>query len=234
MNMPDVISRQLGWRRIVQWCLLPIVLVTIALGWRYPLLGFSVPVVMLMGMIGGAVRGRYVCGHLCPRGSFFDRLISLASRKSPIPNALRNRAFRWVVFACMMGFMAYRVSVNPASIYHWGRVFWVMCVITTAIGVVLGVAVHQRTWCAFCPMGTVQSALGGKKKPLQIDSDLCVECGKCEKACPINLAIIIHKDSGVLNEPDCLKCPECIAACPTNALSWPTETQKPDGDSMDS
>ncbi|MFC1736814.1 4Fe-4S binding protein [Candidatus Hydrogenedentota bacterium] len=67
-------------RHIVQWCLLPIVLITIGLGWKYPLLGFSVPVVMTAGFVGGIFRGRYVCGNLCPRGSFFDRILLRVSR----------------------------------------------------------------------------------------------------------------------------------------------------------
>ncbi|MFC1736815.1 4Fe-4S binding protein [Candidatus Hydrogenedentota bacterium] len=122
--------------------------------------------------------------------------------------------------------MVFRVSQNPASAYHWGRVFWVMCVVTTGTGVILGILIHQRSWCAFCPMGTMQSALGGKKSLLQIDTEQCIECGKCEKVCPIDLAIIVHKESGVMTDPDCLKCPECIAACPQEALSWPTEEQE--------
>ena len=224
--MDNMISRQIKRRRIIQWCLIPVVLLTIGLGWKYPLLGFSVPIVMLMSLIGGVFRGRYVCGNLCPRGSFFDRLLSLASRGAPIPNALRNRIFRWVIFVGMMGFMIYRVSMNPTDVYHWGRVFWIMCVITTGIGVVLGITIHQRSWCAFCPMGTMQNALGGKKGYLQIDKDLCVECRKCEKACPINLAIVVHKNSGVMTDQDCLKCSECIAVCPKNALSWPQRTRE--------
>ena len=208
-------------RRVVQWCLMPIVLITIGLGWKYPLLGFSVPVVMLAGLVGSLIRGRYVCGNLCPRGSFIDRVVSLVSRKKHIPDFFRNMSLRWLVFAAMMGFMAFRISRNPAEIDHWGRVFWLMCVITTSIAVVLGIAIHPRSWCAFCPMGTMQSALGGGKHLLQIAPALCRECRLCERACPIDLAIVEHKDRRYLLDRDCLKCPECTAACPHGALSWP-------------
>ena len=40
-------------RRTIQWLLVPIVVITLALGWKYPVLGFVVPVVMLMGIVGG-------------------------------------------------------------------------------------------------------------------------------------------------------------------------------------
>lgn len=97
--MAKAILRETVRRRIIQWCLLPIVLITIGLGWKFPLLGFSVPIVMVMGVIGGFIRGRYVCGTLCPRGSFFDRLVGPISRRGRIPALLRNMTWRWSVFA---------------------------------------------------------------------------------------------------------------------------------------
>lgn len=208
-------------RHIIQWCLLPIVLITIGLGWKYPLLGFSVPIVMLTGLAGGLINGRYVCGNLCPRGSFLDRVIPHISPNKHIPSFLRNMLFRWIVFAALMGFLVFRISRNPSDIYHWGKVFWVMCVITTGIGVVLGVLIRPRAWCSFCPIGTMQNALGGHKNQLRIDTDLCVGCKKCQKVCPLDLDVASHKEGGVVRERDCLKCSECIVTCPKDALTWP-------------
>jgi ferredoxin-type protein NapH len=222
LNTAENISRKVRRRRIVQWCLLPIVVLTIGLGWKYPMLGFSVPMVMLIGMIGGVFRGRYVCGNLCPRGAFFDRIMTRISRNSAIPQALRNKTLRWMVFAALMGFMIFRLARNPTSTAHWGQVFWLMCVVTTGIGLVLGIFIHPRAWCAFCPIGTVQMALGGKKHLLEIDTDECRECSACEKACPFSLAIVKHRAAGHVNDPDCLKCSECVAVCPKHALSWPS------------
>ncbi|MBP8951649.1 MAG: 4Fe-4S binding protein [Armatimonadetes bacterium] len=210
-------------RRTTQWLLAPLVIITIGLGWKYPLVGLIVPTVMLIGIIGGIIRGRYVCGNLCPRGSFLDRMIAPISLKRPIPEFLRKPAFRWIVLAAMMGFMVFRISQNPSDIMHWGRVFWVMCLATTAIGVVLGVLVHPRAWCSFCPMGTMQSKLGGHKHTLQIDGAACKSCGLCAKACPFGLSPMDHKDAGILEERDCLKCAECTAACPIGALTFPSK-----------
>ncbi len=205
-------------RKIMQHALWPIVVIVIALGWHYPLLGFTVPFVMIMGMIGGVLRGRYVCGHLCPRGGFFDRVIAPFSLKRSIPPSLRKRTFRWAFFGLLMTFMLYRISLDPADLDHWGRVFWLMCVITTAVGIALGIFIHPRAWCSFCPMGTLQSALDRGNIRIRIDGPACIGCRACEKACPMNLTILKYKDEGVLTDADCLKCPECGAACPRNAL----------------
>ncbi|MCK4249367.1 MAG: 4Fe-4S binding protein, partial [Candidatus Omnitrophica bacterium] len=120
-----------------------------------------------------------------------------------------------------MGAMIYRISLDPASVVHWGRVFWIMCVATTSLGLVLAIFLHQRSWCSFCPVGSVQNVLGGGKGQLKIDKDKCIECKRCEKACTLNLPIVRYKNTGIMSHRDCLKCSECIAVCPEQALSWP-------------
>lgn len=208
-------------RKVVQWSLWPIVVVVVALGWKYTWLGFSVPIVMTLGMIGGFLGGRYVCGNLCPRGSFFDRILSRFTLGKGIPASFRSMPLRLVLFALMMGFMVFQISRNPGDWRHWGYVFWLMCAVTTGIGVILGVWFHQRSWCAFCPMGTMQNLLGRiRPKVLLLDSAKCVECHRCEKVCPVQIPIVKYKGGGVVADGDCVQCDECIAVCPKSALSW--------------
>ena len=207
-------------RARTQWILAWIVILTIGLGWKFPLIGLTVPVVMLTGIIGGFFRGRWVCGNVCPRGGFFDRYMALISGDKQIPEFFRGMVFRWTLFAALMGFMGFRLMQNPSDINHWGSTFWMMCVVTTAVGVVLAIFVHPRTWCSFCPIGTVQNAVGGAKDPLLIDSAMCRECGICEGACPAGLEIVKYKAHGKLKDRDCIKCSECIDVCPCKALVW--------------
>jgi len=208
-------------RRMVQWFIAPLTLIVIGLGWKYPALGFLVPAVMLMGISGGFFRGRYVCGNLCPRGAFFDRMIGPMSRNVSPPAFFSNTVFRWAVLAVLMGFMTYRILQNPGDWRHWGRVFWMMCVITTTLGVALGIMMRPRAWCRFCPVGTIQNAVGGGRHLLEYDGSGCRLCRICERKCPMDLPVVSWKDTGVVRERDCLKCSECAAACPARVLSWP-------------
>jgi ferredoxin-type protein NapH len=206
-------------RLIIQSAIWIVVVITIVGGLRYPHLGFVVAAVMMMGMIGAFARGRYVCGWLCPRGALFDRILKPVSRRRRIPGWLRDYRFRWTAFAGLMGFMVFQISRNPGDAGHWGAVFVRICLITTSIGLLLALAFHPRTWCSFCPMGTMQSAIGGSKAPLLMEEG-CRGCRTCEKACPMNLTIVDNMKDGRLDSKDCLKCPECQLACPRQILHF--------------
>ncbi len=224
MDASSVVKR----RRFIQWLVLPVVVITIALGWKWPILGFSVPIVMIAGIVGSFFRGRYVCGNLCPRGAFLDRLIRPVSKGKPIPTFIRTKEFRWTVLVVLMGGMAWRISLDPTNVDHLGRVFWMMCVVTTTIAVIAGLAVNARFWCAMCPMGTMQNAIGGGNGQLEIDPESPCKCKVCEKVCPMNLQIVTHRATGVIAERDCIKCSECVAACPPKSLSWPGPDHNPE------
>lgn len=217
-SVSNVVQQKIKRRKTIQWALLWIVIVTIGLGWRFPWLGFSVPIVMLMGMVGSLFNGRFVCGNLCPRGSFYDRLMAPISQKRRIPQWFQSKMFRWTLFVLLMGLMIVRILQNPLDLMHWGRVFWMMCLVTTAIGIMLSLLINPRSWCSFCPIGTVQSAVGGHNKQMRIDGHLCRSCALCERSCPMGLSIVKHKDTGIVAEPDCLRCSECVAVCPVSAL----------------
>ncbi len=221
--MARVRSLEIRRRRSLQWALSPIVIVTIALGWRYPLLGYSVPVVMATGIVGGLFKGRYVCGNICPRGGLVDRLLSRVSNGKPIPPLLKHMTFRWFAFVALMGFMLFQMGNKPPDadwLHHIGKVFWRICLITTALCVVLGILIHQRSWCSFCPEGTLQSVWGKGKYQLHINAKVCKECGLCERSCPLGLRLLNYKSMGKILDPDCLRCPECAGACPQKALGF--------------
>lgn len=218
--VPTSPERILPSSRSYRWFLAAFMMLVIALGWRYPLLGFAVPAAMLTGMAGGAFRGRYVCGSICPRGSFYDTVFGVVAGRRPVPEWFRSFPFRWSVMALLMGFMAVRLAQHPADWRHWGTVFWSMCLITTAVGIPLGMYYRARSWCSFCPVGTTAAAVGGHRYQLQISAE-CRGCSQCEAHCPMGLSIAVHRSEGQLPHHDCIKCSSCATACPRSALSWP-------------
>ena len=201
-----------------KWLLALVVVVVIMLGWRFPVLGFVVPVAMVAGMGGGFFRGRWICGNLCPRGSLLDTWFSVLPRRT-LPEWMGRSDVRWEVLTVLIGLMVAQLAVEPGNWRHWGIVFWRMCLITTTAALVLAATYAPRGWCGICPVGTVASQVGGARQPLQIASS-CRACGLCEQVCPMQFNIADHRQAGQLPHRDCLKCSSCVKACPSQALSW--------------
>lgn len=204
-----------------KWGLGLVVVLVLSLGWKYPAIGFVVPVVMLSAIVTGLFKGRYFCGHFCPRGSFLDTYMARIGGRRPIPAAMRSVRLRPLVSLAMIGYMVWRIAAAPGDALHWGRVFWEMCLITTLIGIALAVLFRPRAWCALCPIGTLQMALGGGRQRWRIDGEACVSCGLCQKSCPLSLPVARDKEQGVIGSRDCLKCGLCAEVCPKKAIHPP-------------
>jgi ferredoxin-type protein NapH len=178
----------------------------------YPKLGYFLLLVFASLMIIAPFRGRWFCGNLCPRGSFVDFWLDPLSRKLKIPPLFRSMWLRVPVFVALMGFMVFRIIQTEGIVDKIGMVFVTLCILTTSIAILFGVIIAPRAWCSFCPMGTLQRAMGGK---LKVDAEKCIDCGKCRKVCPMQLPVI-----EILDKPDCIKCARCVEACPKQALSF--------------
>jgi len=192
-----------------------IVLIVSIGGIFYPKLGYFLLLVFASLMIIAPFRGRWFCGNLCPRGSFVDFWLSPLSRRLKIPPQFRSMWLRAPIFVALMGFMIFRIIGTQGVVDKIGMVFVTLCIFTTSVAILFGVIIAPRTWCSFCPMGTLQRAMGGKKYPLKIDLGKCIKCGKCQKVCPMQLAV-----NEIQNDPDCIKCARCVEACPKQALSF--------------
>lgn len=193
----------------------PLVVIVSIAGLWYPLLGYFMLLVFGAIFLIAPFRGRWFCGNLCPRGSFNDFWVGKITRKNRIPKFLRTYRVRIPLFILMMVFMGYRLFNTHGLVNQIGMVFVIMCLVTTSIALFAGTAFSPRTWCTFCPMGTVQNIIGGDKYQLQVDKSKCIDCNKCEKICPMQLEV--HTAD---KKPDCIKCGRCVTACPTHALEF--------------
>lgn len=205
-------------RQIITASLFPIILVG---GWFYPFLGYFIPFCMLLGLGSSFFWGRKWCDWLCPRGSFYDIVIKPVSPKKEIPKVLKSMSFRLGIFIFLMTVMAINLVMRWFDPEKIGKFFVILLTFTTCLGIILALIFHQRSWCAFCPIGSMINWLGSKKLPLKIDSKLCIACQACDKACPIQIHPSKYKKEGLqtVKDNDCLKCGLCILACPQKALS---------------
>lgn len=164
-------------------------------------------------------KGRYWCGNYCPRGNFYDNVLSKFSPKKKVPKFLKSVGFRiFMVALIMFNFTMgiYKNWGNPAGI---GMVFYRIIVITTIVAILLGFFYHPRTWCNFCPMGTLSYLVAkfkGRKTHLEVNNT-CVSCGLCTKTCPMGISPKDYKGTQV-TDPNCIFCKQCVYKCPKDSI----------------
>lgn len=208
-------------RRLKQSLLGAFFVIFLAIGWLYPLIGYFIPVCMLMGLGIALWRGRYWCDWLCPRGSFNDAWLSRVSPQRRLPDWLRATPTRVVVLAFLLTVLTVQLVRLWPDWWAIGGFFVLLLTITTAIDIVLGLAYQQRGWCQICPIGTMSNWLGRNRRPLYLQADKCRDCGLCARTCPMQLAPALSTRTAYQQRRgDCLKCSLCVVHCPTAALSW--------------
>ena len=219
--------------------------VLVALGGSFvePKLGLGV-IGIMAGLIGTSFfKGRYWCGNICPHGSLFDSLIHPISLNKNIPGFLKSKPMILGFFI----FFMYNFGGNTLNaLQHWGdasfwdrlgMVFSRTYLMVFVVGGLLGLIRNPRTWCQFCPMGTLEKgsyALGTKlnlnkstDKKLTIESkEKCHACGKCARVCPFQLEPYTNfSENNQFDDVNCIRCGTCVENCPAGILSFENERE---------
>lgn len=111
----------------------------------------------MLGPIIVALLGyeRLWCKKMCPRGILYDNVVCKFCEKKANPLFLKSTVFRIAIIV----FVAF--ILGNSIIKHWGDleviggILHKMIIATTLIGVILSVFLNHRTWCCFCPMGSI-------------------------------------------------------------------------------
>jgi polyferredoxin len=171
------------------------------------------------------------CGWLCPVGTVSEYLWRLGRRlfrsNLRLPRAL-DIPLRGIKYLLMILFIGAVVSMSVANIREfldspYGTVDDVKMLnffreLGMAGGITLGVLVAgslivQNFWCRYlCPYGALMG-LVSLASPLRIrrEASLCIDCGKCTKACPSALPVARLV---TIRSAECTGCMQCVASCP--------------------
>lgn len=195
-------------------------------------------------LLVGTLLARFVCGFLCPFGLVQDLLhkIPLPLKIKTFKGDRILRYLKYVillVFVILMPLFVVDaadggspwfcklicpsgtlmggiplVLANPALQEIVGFLFaWKMAILV--VTVLLSIIIY-RPFCKYiCPLGAVY-ALFNKISLYRytVSESACVKCGKCDKACPMQISP--YKQT---NHPECVRCGECKTACPHGAIS---------------
>lgn len=200
-------------KKVNAWLWLVLLVFTVIGLLYYPRIGYLALICMLGPVLTAFFWGRFWCGWLCPRGSLYDHLIAPLSPKKKIPEYLKSINTRVFILLVVMALFLLQVINAWGNWSAIGFIFIRMILATTLIGVILGIFIHHRAWCNFCPMGTLAHLVAKGKKPLKVTSQ-CTGCKACLQVCPMQIDIPSFKEEGIINDPDCLKCGKCLERCP--------------------
>ena len=134
-------------------------------GMFFPLLGLLMIPMMAALLALSYSKGRFWCANLCPRGSFLDFIVRPLSGFGQGPRFLTSSIFRYSFLALFMAGFIFRISTAMTEAAVWimlekvGFVFASICLVTTIVATALGLFYSPRTWCTFCPMGTLQGEI---------------------------------------------------------------------------
>ena len=172
------------------------------------------------------------CGWLCPVGTISEYLWKLGrqtfGRNFRLPRKLDVglRSLKYLLLALFLfavgsmtvaGIVAFLEGpygiVDDVKMLNFFRFMGFAGGMVVA-GLVVGSVFVQNFWCRYlCPYGALMG-LASLASPLRIrrEASLCIDCGKCAKACPSALPV----DRLVtIRSAECIGCLECVAECPS-------------------
>jgi len=191
----------------------------------------SVSAMFAIVLVFSIILGRGFCSWGCFYGGWDDATSRIL--KKPVIKKV-NTGYKWFSFAMLILMALWSVEAVSPTYCSWLCPFKAVTeneriVDTTTLikniifsltfltfVVVLPLLTKKRIQCAtFCPMGALLS-LFNKINIFEIknDTSLCINCGKCEKVCPL---LAIEKHQPTLT---CSKCGKCVDICPTGALKY--------------
>lgn len=191
----------------------------------------------------GVLFGRFICGFLCPFGWFQELVYKIPTKKLSTKKLKPLTYVKYFVlsaavvllpaiivndvgmgdpffckYLCPQGILegAIPLSLTNASIREaLGSLFtWKSAVLSV---VIILSAIFYRPFCKWlCPLGAFYALFNRVSLfGIKVDKDKCVSCGKCAKACKMDVDV-----TKTPNHTECIRCGMCIRACPTDAVSF--------------
>lgn len=163
---------------------------------------------VLVGVALALAVGRTFCGHVCPVGGIQELAHALPVRKYVVRKPRVLEAVRAGVFVASVGAALSLVNLMAfTGVYDF---FSLTVSVGAAVFVgllALSVVVYRPVCRALCPFGLLFSIPSHLARYRLRRTGACVDCGRCERACPAGVA------ARGASKRECYLCGRCVDAC---------------------
>lgn len=173
-----------------------------------PVLAAAVGLAVMLGL--ALLFGRIFCGHFCPVGALQEIAAHLSPKKVGRTQKKVSMAVRGGVFVVFFA-AGLLFSFNLLGALGVHDLFHLAVGVPAAIflGILALSAFVYRPFCRFiCPYGALLAVASSESLYRFVRTDLCIECGRCERACPVDEAKRTDAKS------ECYMCGRCVEVCP--------------------
>ena len=189
----------------------------------------------------GVLLGRFICGFLCPFGWFQELLHKIPTPKLSTRRLKPLRYLKYAILLVMVVLLPALITNDlgmgnpffckylcpqgvlegaiPLALVNNGIRAALGKLFTWKLGILITVAVlsvlFYRPFCKWlCPLGAFYALFNRVSLlQMQVDKNKCVSCGKCARACKMDVDVTKHP-----NHTECIRCGMCVKACPTRAI----------------
>jgi uncharacterized protein with FMN-binding domain len=186
-------------------------------------INFRAIMIVILGL--NIFAGTFYCGWICPFGTIQDIFSKLGDKlkiKKIKPNKFIQsylKFLRYIVFLAVMlatsDFIFTILSYDPRSNFLMmltGNIPTISIIIVI-ISFAIASMFFERIFCNYlCFEGAKYGLMSSFRLfRIQRDSNSCVNCNMCNKACPMNIDVANNK---IVTSSNCINCFECISSCP--------------------
>ncbi|MDD5186867.1 MAG: 4Fe-4S binding protein [Methanoregula sp.] len=152
--------------------------------------------------------GRIFCAHLCPVGALQELVSRIPGKKIQIKNPVISELFRAVIFAGVLMGGIYSTNVMAyTGIYDLFSLTLTAGFVVAAGLLIMSVFLYRPVCRFLCPFGLVFSLLTWRSRYSLRRTDACVDCSRCERACPV------HTAGRTDSRRECYLCGRCTDTC---------------------
>lgn len=188
--------------------------------------------------------GRLWCAWLCPAAGLQE--VCFLVNDKPARGGKLNW-IKWAIWVPWLGLIAYvaasaggYTSVNFLHLTETGisvdePLKYITYYMVVGSIFLLSLTAGKRAFCHYgCWMAPfmilgrkVRNALNTPALRLRAEPDKCIDCQKCNKACPMSLDVHAMVHSSTMENSECILCGSCVDVCPKQVIGYTFSREAP-------